>query len=70
MSIRRISIPLTDAEISELRDLARREFRRPQDQAKYIIVSALGLATEATGQLAMNNGAPLLATQVLAADNS
>ena len=70
MSIRRISIPLTDAEISELRDLARREFRRPQDQAKYIIVSALGLATEAPGPLAMNEGRQLLAAPVLVADNS
>ncbi len=40
-----ITIPLSDSEFRRLRERASRNFRRPRDEACYLLLSGLGLAT-------------------------
>ena len=66
--VTRITIPVSPDEVAALRQAADRDFRHPRDQARFLLRYALGLATEAPGPLARNEGAPLLAAP--AANNS
>lgn len=43
-SYKRITVPLSDQEQERLRDAARRDYRTPRQQARLILLQALGLA--------------------------
>jgi hypothetical protein len=47
----KIYVPLTSSEIEQLRSIAHSEKRRPQDQAAFIIASALSAANSAPTEL-------------------
>jgi len=43
MSYKRITIPMSEAEQTALRMAASRECRRPDDHARWLVLSALGI---------------------------
>lgn len=42
----RISVPMTQDELTRLLEVSRRELRHPRDQARYMLRSALGLTDQ------------------------
>lgn len=50
----RISFPLTTPQAKTLIDLAEREFRHPREQARYLLLKALGLLSEDSAQTELN----------------
>lgn len=65
MIYRTIRIAISDEEMQRLNELAAEEYRRPADQARYLLRSALGLTdrvqkeTGAVRTLASEHGASL-----------
>lgn len=43
MATKRITVPLSDDELHSLLEVAKREFRHPRDQARWLLRQALGL---------------------------
>lgn len=48
MNYERLTIVVTKAEMDALRDISQRELRRPRDQARLLLRSALGLTDQKT----------------------
>jgi uncharacterized protein YrzB (UPF0473 family) len=46
MSYKRITIPFSEAEQEKLAKMASQNQRRPKDQARYILLTALGMAAD------------------------
>jgi hypothetical protein len=62
MSYKRLTLTFTPDEMSALREVARREYRNPRDQAKYLLLVALGQADRTDGDTKGKTAGRSLAT--------
>lgn len=59
MNYSRLTLVLTESEMMALREVARQSVRRPRDQARYMLLSGLGMSNERVTSTQQPNGAPL-----------
>lgn len=55
MPYKSISVPLSENEIQKLQESARRNFRRPRDHIRYILLSSLGMVDTANNTVSTND---------------
>jgi hypothetical protein len=51
MGYSRLTVVLTESEMEQLRQSARQNVRRPRDQARYILLSSLGMTDPASNAM-------------------